>query len=390
MSRIVQQRRVPKGIATALAAAMLVLTGCSGAAPGAGSPSPTASAHALPAAPALQKALEDARAAIGFPGAIARVITPDGTWTGSTGTASGAGSAAPAADDHTRIGSLTKTMTATILLQLVGEKKVSLDDPISQYVPGLPNGDATLRQVADMTSGIPSYTLDPQITQTYLDDPSRPWTPAELLDGVRTLPASFPTGTGWQYSNSNYIALGQMIEKVTGEPLATVFQKRIFDPLGMTQSSYPSGTALPAPSLSGVTAQGATGSTTRDATHFTPTFAGAAGQVVSTMDDMTRWAHALFTGDGVLTPAMETVRRDSILTSPAPNNDTSGYGIGIGRRDGWWGHDGDIPGYTTTVFHNDAHDVTVIVLVGSDIEGPGSSKAPAPDVFARLVVALGP
>ena len=317
------------------------------------------------------------------------MITPDGTWTGTTGTAEAGGSAPPAPADHTRIGSLTKTMTATILLQLVGEEKVSLDDPISDYVPGLPNGDATLRQVADMTSGIPSYTLDPQITQTYLDDPSRPWTPAELLDGVRTLPASFPIGTGWQYSNSNYVALGQVIEKVTGQPLATVFQQRIFGPLGMTESSYPSDAALPEPYLAGVTMQGAIGSSPRDATHFTPTFAGAAGQVVSTLDDMTLWAHALFTGDGVLTPAMEKLRRESILTSPAPNDATSGYGFGIGRRDGWWGHDGDIPGYTTSVFHDDASDVTVIVLVGSDIEGPGSSEAPAPDVFARLVTALG-
>ena len=388
MSRIARGRRTTRLMALALAGAVLALTGCTGGSP-AGTPSPTASAHALPAAPALQKALDDARTAIGFPGAIARVITPDGTWTGTTGTTAAGGSVTPTPTDHTRIGSLTKTMTATILLQLVGEKKVSLDDPISDYVPGLPNGDATLRQVADMTSGIPSYTLDPQITQTYLDDPSRPWTPTELLDGVKTLPASFPTGTGWQYSNSNYVALGQMIEKVTGEPLATVFQERIFGPLGMTQSSYPSDATLPEPYLSGVTMQGATGSAPRDATHFTPTFAGAAGQVVSTLDDMTRWAHALFTGDGVLTPAMEKLRRESILTSPAPNDATSGYGFGIGRRDGWWGHDGDIPGYTTSVFHDDASDVTVIVLVGSDIEGPGSSKAPAPDVFARLVAALG-
>ncbi|MBS1699572.1 MAG: beta-lactamase family protein [Actinobacteria bacterium] len=390
MSRIAHPRRASRVIAAALAGVVLVLAGCSGAPSGTGSPSATGSTAPPAEAATLQRALDDARTAIGFPGAIARVITPDGTWTGSTGTARTGGSAAPTPSDHTRIGSLTKTMTATILLQLVGEKKVSLDDPISRYVPGLPNGDATLRQLADMTSGIPSYTLDPQITQTYLDDPSKPWTPAELLDGVRTLPASFPTGTGWQYSNSNYIALGAVIEKVTGESLADVFQHRIFDPLGMASSSYPSDAVLPEPYLSGTTLQGATGSTPRDATHFTPTFAGSAGQVISTLDDMTRWAHALFTGDGVLTPAMEKVRRDSILTAPAPNNATSGYGIGIGRRDGWWGHDGDIPGYTTSVFHDDARDVTVIVLVGSDIEGPGATVAPAPDVFARLVAALGP
>ncbi len=92
----------------------------------------------------------------------------------------------------------------------------------------------------------------------------------------------------------------------------------------------------------------------------------AAGEVISTIDDLEKWAHALFTGEGVLSPAMQDVRRESILTSPPPNTETAGYGIGIGDRNGWWGHTGEIPGYNTALFHNYDTETTVIVIVNSD------------------------
>ncbi len=113
---------------------------------------------------------------------IARVITPDGTWTGTSGGAGPDTDEPPTATDLARIGSVTKTMTGTILLQLVDEGLISLDDPVSQYVPDAPNGTATIQQVADMTSGIPSYSLYQGWQDQYFSDPathytrSRSWT----------------------------------------------------------------------------------------------------------------------------------------------------------------------------------------------------------------------
>jgi D-alanyl-D-alanine carboxypeptidase len=352
-------------------------------------PEATPTRGALAEAAALQQALDDSRSRLGFPGVIARVIRPGAGWDGVSGAAAPGGTRPPAADDRTRVGSLTKTMTATIVLQLSQEGLLSLDEPISRYVPDLPNPDATISQVMDMTSGIPSYTLDQEITDAYLSRPWQDWTPEQLLDGVRTLPAEFPPGTGWQYSNSNYVALGVLIEKVTGKPVADVFQERIFGPLGMSSSSFPMDDAIPAPYLAGVTAQGAEDGQTRDATRWSPSFAFTAGQVVSTMDDLERWAHALFTGEGVLDPATQRLRRDSILSWPPPNSATAGYGYGIGNRDGWWGHDGDIPGYTTSVVHNYQTDTTIIVIVNSDIPDDETGLAPAPYVLAQLQAALG-
>lgn len=382
------RRRARAGAALLLVAAA-VLSAC--AAPANVAPPSTATPTRAPLAEAaaLQQVLDDSRARMGFPGVIARVIRSGAGWDGASGSAAAGGSRLPSPDDHTRVGSLTKTMTATIVLQLAQEGLLSLDEPISRYVPDLPNPEATISQVLDMTSGIPSYTLDPDITDAYLARPWQEWTPEQLLDGVRSLPAQFPPGTGWQYSNSNYVALGVMIEKVTGKPVADVFQERIFGPLGMTSSSFPMDDTIPAPYLAGVTAQGAEAGQTRDATRWSPSFAFTAGQVVSTMDDLERWAHALFTGEGVLDPATQRLRHDSILTWPPPNTATTGYGYGIGNREGWWGHDGDIPGYTTSLVHNYQTDTTIIVIVNSDIPDGETGVAPAPYVLAQLQAALG-
>ncbi|MFT4135418.1 serine hydrolase domain-containing protein [Microbacterium sp.] len=375
---------------TTLAAgvALCALTACGTATP---APAPTRTASAAPTTvfddAALQAALDDTLEAGGFPGVVARVITAGGSWDGAAGATEEGGSTLPTAKDHTRIGSVTKTMTATLLLQLVEEGEVSLDDPVSKYVPELPNGEATLRQAADMTSGIPSYTLDDMLVDEYLADPTRSWTTAELLDDVRTLEPSFDPGEGWEYSDSNYLVIGAVIEQVTGQPLAQAFEERLFAPLGMTETSYPTTNALPEPFLSGSTMQGSPDGDPQDATRFDPSFTGAAGGVVSTLDDLEKWAHALFTGDGILDEKTQQLRRDSILTSPLPNTPISGYGIGIANHDGWWGHTGELPGYSTAVFHDDDLDTTIIVVVNSDI-ALDSGVAPAPAVLAALQAAL--
>ncbi|WP_205789363.1 serine hydrolase domain-containing protein [Microbacterium sp. CPCC 204701] len=345
---------------------------------------------AVDTATALQSALDDTRSNGGFPGVAARVITPDGTWTGTSGASAPGGDTAPAPDDHTRIGSLTKTMTATILLQLVGESLVSLDDPISQYVPDSPNGTATLRQLADMTSGIPSYSLDPQWAAAYFGDPSVVFTPQQLLDYAKQLPLAGEPGEVWQYSNTNYILLGMVIEQVLSQPLGDVFEDRLFGPLGMDDTVYPAGSAaILEPHLVGITAQGQPAGTTTDATDWNPSFGNAAGEVISTLDDLTLWAHAMFSGEGVLTPELQQVRRDSILSSPPPNDDESGYGLGWGQRaDGYWGHSGTIPGFTTSVFHSYDDETTIVVMVNSDVP-LASGEVPAPAVFEALAAAIG-
>ena len=386
-------------VAIAGAAAILALTACSAPAPApTGSASPSATADASPtneAAPdaetaaAMQASLDDTRAEGGFPGVIARVITPEWTWTGTSGSASPDTDTEPTATDFTRIGSITKTLTGTILLQLVGEGLISLDDPVSEYIPDAPNGTATIRQVADMTSGIPSYSTDQGWQTQYFGDPATIYTPQQLLDIAKGLPVSFAPGAGWEYSNTNYVILGMILEQLTGRPIGDLYKERIFDPLGMDSSSFPADSAaIPSPHLSGITAQGQPDGTTAVATDWNPSYTFSAGEVISTMDDLQKWGHALFTGEGILTPELQQLRRDSILTSPPPNTATAGYGIALGNRDGWWGHTGEIPGYNTALFHNYESETTIIVIVNSDIP-LSSGPPPAPATQAALQTALG-
>jgi D-alanyl-D-alanine carboxypeptidase len=344
----------------------------------------------------LQAAVDQARGEQIAPGAIVLVESPDGTFTLTSGTVGEGSTVAPGEDDRTRIGSLTKTMTATILLQLVEDGLLELDDLVSEhldpaFLAGLPYAaTVTLRDLAHMTSGIAPYSLSDAFQAQLFADPSAVWTPEQLVDFARPLPAWAPLDTtGWQYSNTNYILLGMVIEQVTQAPLAQVFHDRLFGPLGMTDSSFPEPAVdtMAAPFLSGVTAQGQPEGTTTDATKWNPSEAWAAGGVVSTLADLAKWGHALFTGEGVLDPATQQLRRDSILHSPPPLSAASGYGIGIGESHGWWGHDGQIPGYTSSLQHDYGTDTTVIVLTNSDVAPPGGSPARAISEAVREVLA---
>ncbi|GAB90047.1 serine hydrolase domain-containing protein [Gordonia rhizosphera] len=376
---------------TMVAATILLFAACGSSDISVDTPSGTSSSSPASAA-VYQNVLDDVRAAGGFPGVIARIVSPEGTWTGTSGTAGADRTAAPTSTDRTRIGSLTKTMTATILLQLVQEKRLSLDDTIGTYVSGVPNGDtATLRQLADMTSGIPSYTESNAVADKYFANPEYAWPPAELVDAVKPMPADFAPGQGWEYSNTNYILLGMVIEKVLHQPIAETFATRLFTPLDMSDTTFPGGSVeIAAPHLDGQTDQGQPAGHNVDSTHWNPSFAFTAGAVISTLDDLQKWGDALFTGNGILEPATQQLRRDSILHSPPPNTATAGYGIGIGDRDGWWGHDGDIPGYNSVLFRNYGKDTTILVLTNSDntVTIDGHEQAPAQAVFAGLVAAL--
>jgi D-alanyl-D-alanine carboxypeptidase len=119
---------------------------------------------------------------------------------------------------------VTKTFTVTALMQLAEKGELSLDDPIETYVPGMPNGSATLRQLAEMRSGIPSYTFDQSFQDTVFSDPNHVWTPQELVDLVKGEAPMFAPGTMTFYSNTNLVLLGMAIEKVTGAPIAEVMK----------------------------------------------------------------------------------------------------------------------------------------------------------------------
>lgn len=264
------------------------------------------------------------------------------------------------ATDHFRIGSVTKSFTVTRLLQLAETGAIDLDNPISDYVPGTQNGTATLRQLANMTSGIFNYTEDTEFVQEWLDDLSAPWTEEELVAVADRNDPYFAPGGGWHYSNTNTVLLGMVIGQVTGESLAQQLGAHVLGPLGLTETLYPVSTDIPEPFSHGYALLGDPGDYT-DFTISNPTASAGSGAMISTIEDMRQWGVALATG-ALLTPAMQAERLALVPTDGGIGPEYDGYGLGIGSLSGWLGHTGDYLGYQSLVMHDPVFDQTVVIL----------------------------
>jgi len=308
------------------------------------------------------------------------------------------GNELPATSDHYRIGSITKTMTATVILQLAQEGKVSLDDPISKYRADVPNGDTiTIAQLLDMRSGLAGYTENPVFGRAVDEDPERIWSPEELLALAFSAPALSAPGTTWQYSNTNYVLLGLVMEDVTGQTVPELFQQRIFDPLGLDSTVMPAlddasipaayahgyqfGTAQqifrPDPALLADEQQEAADGELlpTDWSGASPSVAWTAGSAISTADDLVVWAKALV-DSGLLDAEMQAQRLASIQPLDPAQPDGPAYGSGMVRGGSYYGHAGQIAGYESQVIRDPETDTTIVVLaalpVSPDGRGPAS------------------
>jgi CubicO group peptidase (beta-lactamase class C family) len=159
-------------------------------------------------------------------------------------------------DMHFRNGAVAISYMSTLLLQLVDQGVVSLDDPVANWLPDLPDADrVTLRMLTNMTSGYPDYVQNPELIKAFYDDPFRQWTPRELIDIGLSTPRVFAPGTNWDYSHTNYVILGLALEAITGQPLDTLMQENIFDPLGLENTTGAETAVIPAPVLHAFTSE---------------------------------------------------------------------------------------------------------------------------------------
>ncbi|MFD9681592.1 serine hydrolase domain-containing protein [Rhodococcus sp. NPDC059969] len=302
----------------------------------------------------------------GIPGAMVGIWGPDGNYVKVAGVSDTATKAPMETDFYHRIGSVTKTFTVTALLQLVDEGKIGLDDPISKYVDGVTEGDAiSLRQLAGMRSGFVDYTTSEQFVMEYLSDPRRAFTSEELVGYVKDLPLQVRPGTTVDYSNTNTILLGMVIEKVSGSKLSEVIDTKIATPLGMEHTSFPTTNAFPNPHAQGYTNQTLDESVTA-ATDWNPSWGGAAGAMISSLDDMRIWVPALAKGD-LLSDDTQKQRLQTVNLSEG--DDSSGYGLGLFNSGGWIGHNGSLPGYKTVSVYLPEKDTTLVVFINTDIDG---------------------
>ncbi len=337
----------------------------------------------------LQEVLDGIIEEFDVPGIQVGVWSGDQTWIGTAGVAKAGTSQTISMADHTRIGSITKTMTATVILQLIEQGKVSFDDILDTYVPGMPNGStATIRNLLEMQSGIPPYTAEPTVVDKYSADPTQTFTPQELVNAVKSADPVFAPGEQFQYSNTNYVLLGMIIEKVTGKSITDTFRERLYRPLKMAATKIPgTSTAIPQPYLSGISEQADPIGKVKDATNWNPSFAFTAGEAISTIEDLHTWGVALATGKGILSPDTQQLRLASVNTTVPPNTPERSYGMGIVNTAGWLGHTGEIPGYNTVLNHDPATGTTVVVMVNSDIPNGPEEQPVAPGVSAFQAIA---
>lgn len=386
----------------ALAAAAL----CPGLSVGCAHPPVDATEAAAPAyvaalAPKLDAMVKDTLA----PAAAVMIRSEElGSWSHAWGTRTLGGTDPAQVTDHVRIGSNTKTMTGTVVLQLVEEGRLDLQDPISKFRRGIPNGDRiTIQHLLEMRSGIPTYSNTIAINDAIDNEPGRVWQPDELVALALELPMSFEPGTAYEYSNTNTVLLGMVIEQITKQPVQVAFQERIFDRLGMHDTVMPVRTsaAIPGPHPQGymfgtnvetietqvfpiAKQEAAKAGTWRpwDATNGNPSWGWTAGAAISTAGDLATYAKALG-GGGLLGPTMQEKRMASVRPRDAAHPDDAQYGLGIAKMGPMYGHTGELPGFNSFMGYDPVRKITLITW--SSLGAAPDGRAPAVEL-AKVVM----
>lgn len=329
----------------------------------------------------LDKTIEDVRRRAGIPGVVVGLWMPGkGNYVRAIGVADTTTDRPMATDSFVRIGSETKTFTVTALLRLVDEHRIRLDDPISRYVHGVPDGRRiTLRQLAEMRSGLFPYSADPDFVHDLQSDPQRSFTPREVLAYGFGHKNTFKPGKKFQYSNSNLILLGLVVEKVSGRRLADFIDTQVLRPARLHHTLFPQGAEFPEPHPRGYTNQTPSGAEA-DATDWNPSWAWAAGAMISDLHDLRRWADIVATGK-LLSPQTQAQR---LRTLPTGLPGLS-YGLGIFRTGGWIGHNGSIPGYETVTVHLPAKKATLVIMINTDTTSGGQEPS---TLLARAITGI--
>ncbi len=282
-------------------------------------------------------------------------------------------------EDRFRIGSVTKQFAAAGVLALVEAGKVKLDDPLSKYVPGYPNGDRiTVLQLLNHTSGVKSYTGIPG----HMAGPiAKDLTTAQLIDVFKDHPVDFAPGTQWAYNNSGYVLAGAVIEAASGQPWHDYLRTTFFEPLSMRDTGDGHDPAIVAKQVKGYTFDGGKPA---PAMQLSMTQPHAAGALVSNVDDLLRWNRALHEGRVLKS---ETYRR--MITPEGKAADPGvGYGFGLTadtvRGQPQLQHGGGIFGFSSFLAYLPGPDITVVVLENDDTY-PGRER---PDALARRLAAI--
>jgi D-alanyl-D-alanine carboxypeptidase len=399
MRRSNARRRI--AMATVAGAAALLLAACTSATPS-GLPVQQPGGFSKDIEKRLDSAMTEAMALADASGAVVGVWAPwAGSWTAALGTTTRGGTTPMTTDMDVRIGQNTVGMTCTVMLELVDEGRIGLDEPLTEYLPGMVGvGGVTMRELCQNTSGLGDYTG--QLTSQFLANPTREWPPLELAsDGIATKRVGNP-GERYGRSATNAVLVGMAIENVTNQSWPQLYKHYIFDRLGMSSSVLPESGQYsivgPHPAGYSVWVDGA-GAIVCDPMHdvslLSPSQGWTSGGVVSDLADMKTFAQSLATGS-LLSQKSRDAQADAVVSGASWER----YGLGVQLLGPLRGGSGSIPGYLTAMFADPSSGLTIVVALNNSTPGSGFaqllaqrlaaivSKVPAEQKGAKVVASL--
>ncbi|WP_371410958.1 serine hydrolase domain-containing protein [Bacillus toyonensis] len=288
----------------------------------------------------------------GIPGILAKISEDGETWSYAAGVADLSTKKPMKTDFRFRIGSVTKTFTATVVFQLAEENRLNLDDSIEKWLPGVIQGNGydakqiTIRQLLNHTSGIANYTMSKDFN---IMDTKKSYTAEELVKMGISMPPDFAPGKSWSYSNTGYVLLGILIEKVTRNSYAEEIENRIIEPLELANTFLPGNSSvIPGTNHARGYIQLDGASEPNDVTYYNPSMGSSAGDMISTADDLNKFFSYLLGGKLL----KEQQLKQMLTTVPTGIDELGDSGLGIFKiilpnGVSIWGHSGGIPGFST-------------------------------------------
>lgn len=401
MRRAIRKARVVAAAAAAAAVLVLAVTGCTSSA-ATDLPTQRPGGFAAEVQKRLDGALADAMTLADASAGVAGVWAPwAGSWTAATGTTTRGGST-PVTEAMTfRIGQNTVPMTCSVLLDLVDDGTMGLDDPLTEWVPGLVGVEGvTLRELCQQTSGLGDYSA--QLNNRMLMNPTRTWPALELASEGIAAPRAGKPGENYAAARTNAVLVGMAVRNATGSDWPALYEEHIFGPLGMGSSVLPDAGALdvpgrhPAGYAAGVDSAGTlVCEPMRDVSRISPSMGWTAGGVVSTLDDLKAFSEALAAGS-----LRDDTTADAQMTGVTSGASWQKQGLGVQLLGPLRGSSGAIPGYLSAMYTDPASGLTIVVALNNSTPGAGfaqalaqrlasiASKVPAATKGAKVVEAL--
>jgi D-alanyl-D-alanine carboxypeptidase len=288
--------------------------------------------------------------------------------------------------DHFRIGNVTESFTATLLLRLVDQGRVRLEDPLSRWFPRLPGaGQVTLGMLARSVSGYSDYVTTPRFERAFDANPFRSWRPSEIIRIAFTRPPLFAPGTSWAFSDTNFVLLGEVLRRVGGMRVERLLRRQILSRLGLRETEMRSDSNIPAPVMHAYTEERGR---YEDSTHWSSSWDPYTGNMISTLGDLGRWARALGSGS-LLSPQSHALQIGPQNVGLGVLTASMYYAMGIGVTNGWVVANPQLTGYNGAVSYLPSKRTAVVVFTTQGPKGK-PSVAYASAIFNRLGALLAP